>query len=180
MYLLFYFILFSNLVEYNGLFTRFHNATKHKILHSAILGFMPNVKLHHIVVMQPPSLINKNDAFAIDFTPLNQGSLITLLKLFFAINVPGETRLRLVKNGGKMNDTEFIEAWHKNNPTDPVESKKMSDQIYSSIQSKPMNEFMKQILHSVSAWDTNMNVYSHNCQHFAAYLSNEIEMQNIL
>jgi hypothetical protein len=141
---------------------------------------MPNVKLHHIVVMQPPSLINKNDAFAIDFTPLNQGSLITLLKLFFAINVPGETRLRLVKNGGKMNDTEFIEAWHKNNPTDPVESKKMSEQIYSSIQSKPMNEFMKQILHSVSAWDTNMNVYSHNCQHFAAYLSNEIEMQNIL
>jgi len=140
----------------------------YKTMHSSIIGFLPELKLHHVVVLQPFSM--KKDVYAIDFSPIQSGSPIVLLKLLFAFNVPAETRVRFIKNGELLMDNDFIDTWYKTNPMDYMESQQLSERITGSIRDKDM----KNLLDEVKKWNTNMNLYTHNCQHFSAFVENKI------
>ena len=111
--------------------TLFSNSLGYRVLHSAILGFLPDLKLHHLVVLSPISNNKKSvDTYVIDFSPLDAGSPSTLFKLALSMNVPAETRLRVIRNGSGMTDEEFIGAWHATNPVDPLESRELSNKVY--------------------------------------------------
>jgi hypothetical protein len=154
----------------------FSNSLGYRVLHSAILGFLPDLKLHHLVVLSPISN-NKNrnnkksvDTYVIDFSPLDAGSPSTLLKLALSMNVPAETRLRVIRNDSTMTDEEFIGAWHATNPVDPLESRELSNKVYRSIRDRRL----KQVLDKAFTWNNEMNLYTHNCQHFSAFVSEQI------
>lgn len=154
----------------------FSNGLGYRVLHSGILGFLPELKLHHLVVLSPISN-NKNkrpvDTYVIDFSPLDAGSPSTLLKLALAMNVPAETRLRVIRNGSSMSDEEFIGAWHAINSVDTVESLELSKRVYQSIRDRRL----KQVLDKVLSWNNEMNLYTHNCQHFSAFVSEQIGVE---
>jgi hypothetical protein len=159
----------------------FSNGLGYRVLHSGILGFLPELKLHHLVVLSPISN-NKNrnnkksaDTYVIDFSPLDAGSPSTLLKLALAMNVPAETRLRVIRNGSSMSDSEFIGAWHAMNPADTTESLELSNKVYRSIRDRRL----KTLLDSVFTWNNEMNLYTHNCQHFSAFVSEQIGVDPI-
>ena len=159
----------------------FSNGLGYRVLHSGILGFLPELKLHHLVVLSPISN-NKNrnnkksaDTYVIDFSPLDAGSPSTLLKLALAMNVPAETRLRVIRNGSSMSDSEFIGAWHAMNPADTDESLELSNKVYRSIRDRRL----KTLLDSVFTWNNEMNLYTHNCQHFSAFVSEQIGVDPI-
>lgn len=159
----------------------FSNGLGYRVLHSGILGFLPELKLHHLVVLSPISN-NKNrnnkkstDTYVIDFSPLDAGSPSTLLKLALSMNVPAETRLRVIRNGSGMTDSEFIGAWHAMNPADTTESLELSNKVYRSIRDRRL----KTLLDSVFTWNNEMNLYTHNCQHFSAFVSEQIGVDPI-
>ena len=159
----------------------FSNGLGYRVLHSGIIGFLPELKLHHLVVLSPISN-NKNrnnkksaDTYVIDFSPLDAGSPSTLLKLALAMNVPAETRLRVIRNGSSMSDSEFIGAWHAMNPADTDESLELSNKVYRSIRDRRL----KTLLDSVFTWNNEMNLYTHNCQHFSAFVSEQIGVDPI-
>ena len=75
--------------------------SKYYIQKTPIFHFLPQLKLHHIV------LINQDkDMLAIDFTPINQTQPKILLKLASGQNVPAEIRVRKIKEWD-------IEEWSK-------------------------------------------------------------------
>jgi hypothetical protein len=66
--------------------------SKYHIQKTAIFHFLPQLKLHHIV------LVNQDkDVLAIDFTPINQTYPATHIKLALGKNVPAEIRVRKIK-----------------------------------------------------------------------------------
>lgn len=140
---------------------------KCKIVRSAILGAVPELKLHHVIVMQSTSM--KNDVYVIDFSPIHQSSIKTLLRLLLARRVPAETRLRLIKDGSLMNDNELIESWYNTNVTDTNVSQKISRRIFMSIRDKTLKNQIAEILQ----WDSHMNLYNRNCQHFSRFVMNK-------
>jgi len=151
----------------------FSNGLGYRVLHSGILGFLPELKLHHLVVLSPTK--KSTDTYVIDFSPLNAGSPSTLLKLALSMNVPAETRLRVIRNGSGMTDNEFIGAWHAMNPVDTTESLELSNKVYRSIRDRRL----KTLLDSVFTWNNEMNLYTHNCQHFSAFVSEQIGVDPI-
>ena len=164
---LFYYVLFYNFILCNGFFRNMNC----KIIQSSIVGFLPELKLHHVVVIQPSSM--KKDVYAIDFSPIQYSLPTTLIKLLFAFDVPGETRVRFIKNGALFDENNFIDIWYKTNPTDSLESQQLTDTVVHSIHDKDI----KKILYEVKKWNTNMNLYTHNCQHFSEFVKNKMLTQ---
>lgn len=118
-----------------------------RILYSAALKFLPALKVHHIVIF---SNLSDNKVYAIDFTPINQTSFGTLSKLFLGQNVPAEIRKIHLDDSHFFDADEFlIQQWiekHKNGVS--TESLKIKD------------------------WNAEMNLYTHNCQHFSKWIMN--------
>ena len=66
--------------------------SKYRIQTTSIFHFLPQLKLHHIVLIN-----DDKDMLAIDFTPINQTNPVTQIKLAFGKNVPAEIRVRKMK-----------------------------------------------------------------------------------
>lgn len=113
-----------------------------RILYSAALNFLPQLKVHHIVLL---SKMDENKVFAIDFTPINQTSFVTLSKLLLGYNVPAEIRIVQLKDSHFLDNDEILfQKW--------VENKDMV--------------FIK-----IDDWSNEMNLYTHNCQHFSKWIT---------
>jgi hypothetical protein len=199
-FLFFIFINSFNIFKLNNLY----NINNIKILKTPILNFLPQFKLHHIIVI--PEYNNKS-IYAIDFSPINQTHKNTLLKLLFAQNVPAEIRIRHINlskynltynsyNDNSYNDKILINIWHNNNLREVLtheivdkkgqkfdtiklhvkeknsqyqnylESQLISDQVFKKIKNKKIKKFIT----NIKTWNTSMNLYTHNCQHFSQYI----------
>ena len=165
LYILFFFIIqgFYGLNNY----PKIHM----KILHTSILSFFTAIKLHHIVLLQ--AMNEKKEIYLIDFSPINQKHINTLLSLLFAKNVLGEIRIRHIMNYEK-NNNMIIEEWNQINDIHENESQILSDKIYSNIK----EDNLKKIINEIKLWDTQMNLYKHNCQHFSSYVKKIIKEYN--
>jgi hypothetical protein len=121
-----------------------------RVLYTPVFPFLPNIKQHHIIIV-PGS---HNSAYAFDFTPVNQNSIMTQLDLLFGKNVPGEIRILHIPDA--TGDLDTVESWEtiKGKPR----SRKISD-----------GKIIK-LIKRTESWNTNMNMYTHNCQHFSAFM----------
>jgi len=153
------------------------NNVSFRILKTAILHFLPSVKLHHIILLsENPS----HHVYTLDFTPINQTNITTLVKLLLGQNVDAEVRLRYIKtdNGcdictGNSNneidnkiDIAFVEKWDNINKLNEKTSKQLTKNTYNNIDNKQLQH----IIESSFLWHEYMNLYYHNCQHFSKYI----------
>ena len=148
-----------------------------RILKTSILHFFPSIKLHHIILLSDKP---KHHVYTLDFTPINQTNITTLMKLLLGQNVDAEIRLRHIKtdNGGdicnvnnnnEINnkiDTTFVEKWSSMNNLNEKMSKQLTKNTYNNIDNKQIQNIVK----SSFLWNEYMNLYYHNCQHFSKYV----------
>jgi hypothetical protein len=173
------FILLVNITKSFNIFPPKNNINRIKVIHTSILNFVPQLKLHHVVVI--PEADNKNIYIA-DFSPINQTNLYTLTKLIFGFSVPAEIRLRhinLSKFNLTLNNIDnivnhkfLIDTWYNTTTPNYILSQKVTDQIFKKIKNKKIKNFIAHI----KKWNSSMNLYSHNCQHFSSFV--EIEKNN--
>lgn len=149
------------------------NNVSFRVLKTAILQFFPTIKLHHIILLSDnPS----HHVYTLDFTPINQTNITTLVKLLLGQNVDAEVRLRYITmdNGrdicsGNSNneiDNAFVEKWDNINKLNEKMSKQVTKNTYNSIDNKQLQHIIK----SSFTWPEYMNLYCHNCQHFSKYM----------
>ena len=117
-----------------------------KILKTPIFHFLPQLKLHHVV------LIKNGSIYAVDFTPINQTEFTTLKRLFLGKNVPAEIRVVPIHYASFENEEEIISEWVK-------------------MREKPKKQIEPHILSFFENWENKtMNLYFHNCQHFSRFI----------
>jgi hypothetical protein len=148
-------------------------------LKTAILHFFPSIKLHHIILLSD----NPNHhVYTLDFTPINQTNITTLVKLLVGKNVDAEVRLRYIKTdndndncNGSVNhnnafnneiDNAFVEKWDSINKLNEKNSKQLTKNTYNNIDNKQLQHIVK----SSFLWNEYMILYNHNCQHFSKYV----------
>jgi len=125
--------------------------SKPNVLYTPVFPLFPNFKQHHVIVVTG----SRNIAYAFDFTPVNQGSLKTQLDLVLGKNVPGKIRvLRIPDAAG---DLDITNSW-----------KALSGELESvtDIDDRQITRLIKR----TKSWNTEMNMYTHNCQHFSAFM----------
>lgn len=145
-----------------------------RILKTSILHFFPSIKLHHIILLSENP---KHHVYTLDFTPINQTNITTLIKLLFGQNVDAEVRLRYIKtdndcnicsdnNNIDCNNNTFVEKWNNMNNLNEKMSKQLTKNTYNTINNKQIQNIIK----SSFLWRQYMNLYYHNCQHFSKYV----------
>jgi len=123
-------------------FTKSYYSLRTRIIKTAILNCAPQIKQHHIVIVEEYNRI----LYAVDFTPLNQSSSETLTKLVLGRDVPAEVRVKYITNTDFYNDQGIIEQW-----------------LLKPCISSPFPQ--------IENWDSStMNLYTHNCQHFSSFM----------
>ena len=129
-----------------------------RILRTPVIHWLPTIKAHHIVLyadethgtevelgkQRPPT-------YAVDFTPVEQGSLSAKVLLLFGHNVPAQIRIRPVDNLDIMNDSDETALEKILSPSTTA--------------------------HYLSTWPT-MNLYTRNCQHFSRRFINMLLLNN--
>lgn len=148
-----------------------------KMFNSAVVSFLPELKLHNVVTVKKEAKIKKfrilqqdkkkqiessnlNNVYVFDYTPKQQPNAIGYIKMFLGYKLPGIVRVIHIEKTTKEN---LIEDWHKlvmENPDYKKCLKKFGDKRVNNI---------------IEKWDASFNVYSHNCRHFGAYFNKEIE-----
>ena len=135
---------------------------KYKLLKTSILNFLPFLKLHHIVLIS-----SKNKIYSVDFSPINQSSPKTLLKLFFSKKVLAEIRIRVFENISLDNSNYYIiEKWSNLTKLKYNESLELSKTVFNEIDDVDL----KNIIKKIKLYNTYMNLYNNNCQHFSKYV----------
>ena len=137
-----------------------YSSLKIQILKTPIFRIIPNLKLHHVIL-----LIKNNNIYTLDFTPIN----INILKLILNKNILGEIRLRHFNNISNYSLKELEYNFHKKNNINIIESKQLSDITFDNIQDKEI----KKIINKYYYIDLPFNIYSNNCQHFCKMLLDE-------
>ena len=83
-----------------------------RVMKTAILNFLPQLKLHHLVLIS--KMNEEGDIYSIDFTPINQSHPRTLMHLLLGKNVPAELRIRRYKNTNMYDDKTILKMWDSN------------------------------------------------------------------
>ena len=126
-----------------------------RILRTPVIHWLPTIKPHHIVLYARGELGKQreehNPTYAVDFTPVKQGSLSTQVLLLLGCNVPAQIRIRAVDNLDIMNDSDETALEKILSPSTPAEY--------------------------LSTWPT-MNMYMRNCQHFSRLFINMLLLHN--
>jgi hypothetical protein len=127
----------------------------YRIERASILNFIPQLKLHDIVVLSNNCNVSlasdyvDSQILAIDFTPLNQSNPQTLFKLFIGKNVPAKIRICPMEKW-------ILKEWYY---ADEVEIDDRYIYLFENI--------------NKTKWEK-MNLYKNNCQHFARYFIEHI------
>lgn len=100
-----------------------------------------------------------------DFSPLNQPSPKTLIKLLLGQNVSAEIRLRKLSNIHLLrNEDAIVKEWSKmNHGLTSEESELLTKKTIHSILDKNLKLFIQKICVDNQK---QMNLYTYNCQHF--------------
>lgn len=149
-----------------------------KVFNSAVVSFLPNLKLHAIVTvkkerkLQKFNLLNQfkkkqkrasnnfDDFYIFDYTPKQQPDALGYIKMFLGYELPGTVRVIHIE---KSSEEKLIEDWYNiviTNPDYKRHLKKFGDKRVNNI---------------IEKWGASFNVYSHNCRHFSNYFSKEVE-----
>jgi hypothetical protein len=143
------------------------------ILKGPIISLLPQIKAHHIVAFaldKPKSFLYRPRVYVLDYSPINQPYIFTLINLLIGFRVPAEIRLREIPNV-TINETEKIfDEWEKMTDSSQI-SYEESLQITKTVSRKIKNKHLKAFINKAYEWDLPMNLYTHNCQHFSAHLS---------
>jgi len=135
-----------------------------RVMKTAILNFLPQLKLHHLVLIS--KMKEGGDVYSIDFTPINQSHPRTLMHLLLGQNVPAEIRIRRYKNTNMYDDKTILQMWDSN--ITEKQSRELSKLVCDSIEDKEVENTIALYL----LWEKNkqyMNLYTRNCQHFGDY-----------
>jgi hypothetical protein len=148
------------------------NATKivTRILKTPITGISKNPQLHHVVLIS-----NTHDLYTIDFSPMRSQIISpekTAIDLFLARYVPGEIRVREIQNCTFEEDRKIIDLWNKSNNVTTLVS---LHQTISAIQTMNDTFLREKMMYIIQHWDTSMQLYTNNCQHFSRYAKNYLE-----
>ena len=141
-----------------------------RLINSPIFDFLPNVKLHHIIMVKKgktgTNIINEptdkfRDIYMIDYVP--RDSIVdarVCLKLLMGKNITGEYRALYFKELSKKN---LIDEWHKRTLID------------TSYKSTLRRLGSKEICQIINGWSSPFNLYTHNCRHFSNYFIKNVE-----
>jgi hypothetical protein len=127
-----------------------------KVINTPIYNFIP-FALHKLVILKKCKFENKtnyNDIFAVDFCPSgNICSPFYVKKLLSGESVEGKIR---VFRFNEINHKKFVrELFYYNVDTNNLELlKEIDPELFCIIQS----------------WDSNFQLYKHNCRYFSSYL----------
>jgi hypothetical protein len=157
-------ILHKYNTSYNTSYNISYNIT---LLKTSILNFIPILKLHHIILLYDKKY---NNIYTIDFSPINQSSTKTLLKLLFNKNVNAEIRVRLIKNIMLNDSNKIIEQWNNINNVNYITSQKITNEIYNNIYNNEIKNFIKFIINYYNKNGNSMNLYNNNCQTFSKFI----------
>jgi hypothetical protein len=129
-------------------FSVFVDSLRTRIIKTAIIHFAPSIKQHHIVIVEKYNRI----LCAVDFSPINQSDLRTLADLVLGRDVPAEVRVKNIIGVDFYDDDGIVDQWL----------------LGSSIASGSLSTTFPEL----RTWNgTTLNLYTHNCQHFSAFMS---------
>lgn len=136
-------LFFSLITYYANIETRVVNTSVHRAF--------PFLKLHHLVLLSNPNV--ERSVYIIDFSPVNQTNTSTLKNLIMGKTVPGELRIRYLKNATIQDDDKIL---------DMIDSR---DKFVATKDKR-----IQEILEKIQTWnETEMNMYTRNCQHFSKF-----------
>jgi len=135
-----------------------------RIMNTAIINFLPQLKQHHVVLLE-----NNNDVYSIDFTPVEDNQRNQrLIKLLLGKNVKAAIRIRYINNSTLWEEEKIIKTiWNKT--LDENESRALTSSIYNSIKDEEIKDFVDKLLQWKLDKNQTMNLYTRNCQHFSGY-----------
>ena len=149
MYILFTFIFYLQYI----------NCIYIKVLHTPIISPISYLKLHHLIVLTND---NKN-IYTMDFTPINQTDLKTKILLLLNYNVSAEIRIKKIINSNYHDELDIIKKWSTQETSETqIITKKNMKYIH--------DREIKKIIMKTSNYDSQMNLYTNNCQHFSSAL----------
>jgi hypothetical protein len=158
---MFVFYIFFVLIIINAF--KIKNYAFHKE-YAAIVNFLPNLKLHDIIVIYPLQNYNSNsNIITIDFSPVTQNDTYTIFKLLIGQNIPANIRIRVLPSWN-------LEDWY-NSPN-------------LSIKEIPDFKLRQNLLNIQNKWNlgavkgNSMNLYNHNCKHFSRFVINYLSCDN--
>ena len=147
---------------------------KTKIINTAILSFLPNLKQHHIILLKKDNkrekiIFNKEskitDVYIFDYTPKYQPDFLGYIKMFLGYKLPGTIRVVHLK---KSNEKDIIDDWcNFINSNQNIDNAKTSESI------KTLGD--KKIVKILNDWDKSFNLYSNNCQHFSKNFTKSLQ-----
>jgi hypothetical protein len=130
----------------------FVDSLRTRIIKTAIVHFAPSIKQHHIVIVEKYNRI----LCAVDFSPINQSDLRTLTDLVLGRDVPAEVRIKNIIGVDFYDDDGIVDHWL----------------VGSSIASSSSSSSLSSVFPELRTWNgTTLNLYTHNCQHFSAFMS---------
>ena len=137
-------VLFFSLISY-------YANIETRVMNTSVHWACPFLKLHHLVLFSNPSV--ERSVYIVDFSPVNQTDTSTLKNLVMGKNVPGELRIRYLKNATIHDDEKIL---------DIIDSREK----YVATKDKRIQK----IIEKIQTWnETDMNMYTRNCQHFSKF-----------
>ena len=162
-----------------------------------MLNFAPWLELHHVVFLTPNT--QSKGVFAIDFTPVNQEDIKTVMKLIKGQNDPAEIRVKYIQ-GSSIKDKEetikrewscmqlFLPHTTSNNSSDiktfavDISKPNIYDNpnIVNDFTDKEELELMHKTIERIyRRWNTRMNFYTHNCIHFSYFVREMLKEDDV-
>jgi hypothetical protein len=143
-----------------------------RVIRTPIVNFLPQLKLHHLIVLSN----NDENVYTIDFTPIcNRENLISIFNLIAGKNTKGQVRLMVIKNTGFYDTDKIIPIWENICIT---HSEEVSYQIHESIQNNDMKIITRILLNWKRDKNQELNLYFRNCIHFSNYVKRIVKNYN--
>jgi len=176
-----------------------YNPFNVRIVKSAVLNFAPWLELHHVVFITPNT--QSKGLFAIDFTPVNQEDISTVIKLIKGQTVPAEIRIKYIQ-GSNIKDNEekikkewscmqlFLPNGNSDGNSDSNQVKTTNVDAKPNIYEDPLivsdfnNHEELALMHKTieriyRRWNTRMNFYTHNCIHFSYFVRDMLKEDEV-
>jgi hypothetical protein len=138
---------------------------KKKIIYTPIVNFLPQLKLHPVIVISKPRMKN---IYTIDFSPFKD----SVLQLLFGQNITAEVRVRKLDVDYNAFDEIIYDKFAAAtlNLTEE-QSIKETRKVIHNIHKKDIKNKIKKMKHD---YCTDMNLYENNCQHFCSSVFDSI------
>jgi hypothetical protein len=156
--------------------TTFSRKLSLKFINTPIYNSIPSCLFHRVVLVENNDFQNvnkeKNDVFAIDFSPIEDISSPTvILKLLKGKNIQGMVRVSRFSKEYLTNNN----LYSKNNPISECSNIQLTNENFNALENiDPYLVFV------IKSWRTSFQIYNRNCRHFSYFLKKHyVETSNI-